>query len=163
MNEMISRYMELYNNMATSKKPEKMHIFGNAEKWAFEQMVSIAPHKAQMWLNKLEPSCWHNYITREEADEIVSHLINQDGSAGGNWSLDTFMNAVKSVGGVVEDKPYYNAFALWATANMLYSNHYESVKEFVSKEQMPKFFYKMAVETLKDVDRPDFVREYFDL
>ena len=163
MNEMITRYMEMYNDMATSKMPEKMHVFGEAEKWAFEQMVSLAPHKAQMWLNKLEPICWHNYLSREEADEIVGHLVNQDGSAGGNWGYDTFINAVKGLGGMIEEKPYYNTYALWVTANMLYSDHHESAREFVPKEQMPKYFYKMAVEQLKDIDKPRFIREYFDL
>lgn len=35
--------------------------------------------------------------------------------------------------------------------------------EFVPKDQEPKFFYSMALEKLKDVDRPRFVRDYFDV
>lgn len=163
MNEMIKKYMQMYDNMAASADPSKMHIFGEAEKWVFRKMVDKDPDMAKLWLEKLEPSCWHNYLTRDEANEIVEHLVNQDGMKGGKWDYDTFMSVVKQMGGMVEDKPYYNPCALWATANMLYSDHYESAKEFVPREQIPKYFYKMSVEKLKDVDHPHFIREYFDL
>ena len=63
----------------------------------------------------------------------------------------------------MEDMPYYNCYALWAVANMRYSDNAVSASEFVPKDQMPKFFYSMAVENLKDPDRPRFVRDYFDL
>ena len=45
---------------------------------------------------------------------------------------------------------------------MLYSDHHRSTSEFVPKDQEPKFFYMMAVEKLKDPDRPKFIREYFE-
>jgi hypothetical protein len=35
--------------------------------------------------------------------------------------------------------------------------------EFVPKEQEPKVYYLMAVEKLKDVDYPKFIRKYYDL
>lgn len=41
-------------------------------------------------------------------------------------------------------------------------DHHRSTMEFVPKEQEPRFFYTMAVEKLKDTDRPKFVREYFE-
>ena len=37
MEEMLKRYLELYDDMATSANPEKMMIFGGAEKWAFKK------------------------------------------------------------------------------------------------------------------------------
>jgi hypothetical protein len=33
----------------------------------------------------------------------------------------------------------------------------------VPKEDEPRFFYAMALEKLKDADRPKFVRAYFDV
>ena len=69
------------------------------------------------------------------------------------------------------EKPYYNCYALWVTANMIYSDHANSVAEdmgypnpeAVPNEKMALSMYRKAVEQLKDVDRPKFVREYFDL
>lgn len=163
MEELKERYDELYHDMAHSGDAKKMKVFGSAEKWAFYQMVTIAPKTAQLWLDKLEASHWHNYVSKQEADEIAANLINQDGSKGAHWSYDTFQKAVESLGYEMSDEPYYNCYALWLTANMLYSDHYNSASEYVPKDDMPKYFYKQAIEKLKDKDRPNFIREYFDL
>lgn len=163
MEEMIKRYLALYDDMASSGKKEKMVIFGNTDKWAFQKMAEISPKMAQCWLDKLEAILWNNYLSKAEADEIVAKFVNQDGTRGAHWNYDTFKSAVESLNGSMHDEPYYNCYALWVTANMLYSDHYKSVMEYVPKEDMPKFFYTMAVEKLKDVDKARFVREYFDV
>lgn len=161
MNEILERYEELYEDMATSGNKDKMIAFGDAERWAFKKMRELSPKDAQCWLDKLEAMHWNNYLSKWEAEEAVAKLTNQSGMKGAHWSYDTFKNAVESVGGMMTDKPFYNSYALWATANMLYSDHYESAKKFVPENDMPKYFYSMAVEKLKDGDRPKFVRWYF--
>jgi hypothetical protein len=45
----------------------------------------------------------------------------------------------------------------------LWSDHHKSSSEFVPKDQEPRFYYMMAVEKLKDVDYPRFIRKYYDL
>ena len=157
--------------MANSGNKDKMMAFGDAERWAFKRMNEISPKDAQCWLDKLEAMHWKNYLSKHEAEEITSKLINQNGRIGAHWNYDTFKNAVESLGGKVYEKPYYNCYALWATANMIYSDHAQSVAEdmgattpeAVPNEKMALSMYKKAVEQLKDVDRPKFVREYFDL
>ena len=161
MNEILERYEELYEDMAASGNKDKMMAFGDAERWAFKKMAEMSPKDAQCWLDKLEAMNWHNYLSKGEAEEVTNRLINQNGMKGPHWSYDTFKNAVEGVGGVMSEKPYYNCYALWATANMLYSDHYESAKKYVPESEMPKFFYSEAVEKLKDVDKPKFVRWYF--
>lgn len=42
-------------------------------------------------------------------------------------------------------------------------HHHKSASEFVPKDQEPRYFYMVAVEKLKDVDRPKFIREYYHL
>lgn len=163
MNEILERYEELYDDMATSGNKDKMMAFGDAERWAFKKMVDMSPKDAQCWLDKLEAMNWNNYLSKWEAEEAVIKLVNQNGMKGPHWNYDVFKNAVESVGGMMSEKPYYNCYALWATANMLYSDHYESAKKFVPESEMPKYFYSMAVEKLKDFDRPKFVRWYFGL
>ena len=171
MNEILERYEELYEDMATSGNKDKMTAFGDAERWAFKRMNEISPKDAQCWLDKLEAMHWKNYLSKHEADEITSKLINQNGRIGAHWGYETFKNAVESLGGKVYEKPFYNCYALWATANMIYSDHAQSVAEdmgmsspeAVPNEKMALSMYKKAVEQLKDVDRPKFVREYFDV
>ena len=140
-----------------------MIAFGEAEKWMFHQMAEKHPEIAERWLTKLESARWHNYLSKSEAEYITSNLINQDNTRGPHWSYDTFKGAVESLSGKMAVEPSYNCWALWVTANMLYSDHHRSTSEFVPRDQEPKFFYAMAVEKLKDVDRPKFIREYFDL
>jgi hypothetical protein len=163
MQELKDRYMELYHKMAHSKDVERMRAFGSAEQWVFGMLAERHTELAKKWLEKLEATEWHNYLSEAEAAEIVSNLKAQDGRTGAHWNLATFTNAVQSLNGDMEKPPYYNNYALWATANMLYSDHAKSAAKYISEEQMPAYFYDLAVEKLTDVDRPHFIREYFHL
>lgn len=161
MEELIKKYDELYDEMASSKDPRRMMAFGDTEKWMFHMLAETHPEVAEKWLSKLEASKWHNYLSKGEAMEIATRLVNQDGTHGPHWDYETFKNAVESIGGKMTDEPFYNCWALWITANMRYSDNYKSASEYVPKDQMPKFFYNVAVENLKDIDRPKFIRDYF--
>lgn len=161
MRELIEKYDELYDEMASSKNPARMMAFGEAEKCIFHMLAKEHPEIAEKWLTKLEAGKWHNYLSKTEAEEIAAKLVNQDGSRGPHWDYETFKGAVESLGAKMHDEPYYNCWALWVVSNMRYSDNYRSASEFVPKDQMLKYFYNVAVETLKDVDRPKFVREYF--
>lgn len=163
MHDIIKKYDELYDEMASSKDPRRMMAFGDTEKWMFYMLAEKHPEIADKWLSRLEASKWHNYLSKSEAEAIASKLVNQDGMHGPHWDYETFKAAVESLGGKITDEPYYNCWALFIAANMLYSDHHKSTSEFVPKDHEPRFFYNMAVEKLKDVDRPKFIREYFDL
>jgi hypothetical protein len=163
MKELIEKYDELYEEMAASKNPVRMMAFGDAEKWMFHMLAKEHPEIAEKWLTKLEAEKWHNYLSKGEAVEIASRIVNQDGSRGVHWDYETFKGAVESLGGKMKDEPFYNCYALWIMANVLFSDHYKSASEFVPKDMMPKYFYMQAVEKLKDVDYPKFIRKYYDL
>ena len=163
MEDLIRRYGELYEEMASSRDTKKMMAFGDAEKWAFHELAEKHPEIAEKWLYMLEAERWFNYLSKNEAESIVSKFINQDGARGPHWNYETFKAAVESLGGKMSNEPFYNCWSLWVAANMEYSDHHKSSSEFVPKEQEPRFFYSMAIEKLKDPDRPRFIREYFDL
>lgn len=163
MDDLIKRYEDLYEDMATAKDPKKMMIFGDAEKWIFHEIAKAHSELAEKWLSKLEAGKWHNYLSKVEAEEIANKLVNQDGSRGPHWPYETFKGAVESLGAKMAEEPYYNCWALWIMANALWSDHHKSLSEFVPKEQEPKVYYSLAVEKLKDVDYPKFIRKYYDL
>lgn len=171
MSDLLERYEELYEDMATSGNKEKMIAFGEAERAVFHKLAKEHPAIAQMWLDKLEAMHWKNYLSKAEAEEIASKLVNQNGRIGAHWGYDTFKTAVESLGGNIHEKPFYNSYALWITANMSYSDHAQSVAEdmgmsspeAVPNEKMALSMYKKAVEKLKDVDKPKFIRWYFGL
>ena len=148
--------------MANSKDVARMRAFGAAEMWIFDMLEERHPELAKKWLEKLEASEWNNYLSEGEAMEITAQLRNQDGRSGAHWSLQSFIAAVESLELPVEHSPYFNKYALWATANMLYSDHAKSAKKYIADDsKLPAYFYDLAVEQLTDVDRPHFVREYF--
>lgn len=167
--EMIDRYHYLYDKMKESKDPKNMKIFGEAEKWIFKEIAATNPDLAEKWLTHLESVEWVNYLSEDEANNISKRIVNQDNTKGFHWQHDVFLNAVKSMGGTCEDKPYYNCCALWATANMIYSDHANSISEDmgykspaeVPNERMAMSVYRKAVEKLKDSDDGFHVRKYF--
>lgn len=149
--------------MAESRDVKKMEVFGNAEHWAFEQMLRLNPNYASQWLAMLEPVAWNNYITEREAEDIAAEMVGQDGSKGFRWRLQDVEGVAASLGEKVEVAPYYNKYALYATMNMLASDHYETMREYIDEAKMPEAIFRMAVDKLTDADRPSFIREYFDI
>lgn len=167
--QMIDRYNELYNKMVSSKDPKNMKIFGESEKWVFGEMVKVHPDIAESWLSHISAVEWNNYLSEKEAMNIGKRIVNQDGTKGFHWNHDVFTKAVESLGGKVEDKPYYNSYALCVTANMCYSDHAMSIAmdmgydapSKVPNEKMALSCYRKAVEKLKDIDGGFQVRKYF--
>lgn len=167
--QMIERYEELYNKMKTSKDVKNMMIFGEAERYMFKEVAKLNPVMAENWLSHLEAICWNQYLSETEAKNIGMRIVNQDGSKGFHWNYDVFTKAVESLGGVVEEKPYYNSYSLWVTSCAIYSDHalsiamdlgYKDPKE-VPNEKMALSCYRKAVEKLKDIDGGFHVRKYF--
>lgn len=167
--QLIERYDELYDKMKHSQDVKNMKIFGKAEKYMFHELTGAHPDMAERWLSHLEAVCWMNYLSQGEAMNIGKRIENQDGTKGFHWNHEVFTNAVKSLGGVVENKPYYNSYALCVTANMIYSDHAKSIAEDmgyksaaeVPNEKMALSCYKKAVECLEDKDEGFKVRDYF--
>lgn len=167
--EMIARYLQLYDKMKESKDPKDMKIFVEAEKWVFKQLAASHPDLADKWLSQLEAVCWDNYLSECEAQNISKRMENQDKTKGFHWQLDPFTKAVTGMGGCTEKHPEYNAYALLATANMVYSDHARSIAEDmgykspteVPNEKMLRSCYNKAVEKLCDADRGFNVRKYF--
>lgn len=161
--EILNRYKHLYSLMARSEDSDIMNVFGKAEQWAFARMLEISADDAKRWLEKLEPTEWNNYLSREEANQIVSSFVNQDGTRGAHWSYESVKQEVEKNGWDISDEPYFNCYALWVTMNMIYSDHSISLSEYIGEDELVKFIYKMSTEKLRDRDRERFIRDYFDL
>lgn len=167
--QMIDRYDELYHKMKTSKDVKNMKAFGDAVSYFFTELTKVHPEMAEKFLSHIECIEWNNYLSQEEAMNIGKRIVNQDGTKGFHWNHDVFTKAVESLGGKVEEKPYYNSYALCVTANMCYSDHAMSIAmdmgydapSKVPNEKMALSCYRKAVEKLKDIDGGFQVRKYF--
>ena len=105
--QMISRYEELYDKMKDSKDVKNMKIFGEAATYYFKEIAKMHPEMAMSWLSHLEAMCWDNFLSETEAVNIGKTMVNEDGLKGFHWGHDTFVSAVKQLGGVPEEKPSY--------------------------------------------------------
>lgn len=167
--QMIERYDELYSKMKNSQDVNNMMIFGESATWIFREVAKAHPELAENWLSHLEAICWKNHLSEKEAMNISKRIVNQDGTKGFHWDCNTIFSAVESLGGVVEDKPYYDKYALAATMNTIYSDHALSIAmdmgykmpAEVPNEKMTLSIYRKAVEKLKDIDGGFHVRKYF--
>lgn len=155
------KYDELYAIMANSGDPAKMHIFGEAEKWAFEQMNRTNPDMAKKWLDRIEAVKWDNYLCEASAMSIVSKFVNQDGTQGAKWNYQQVMDAVRAAGGNESEQPYYNSWALFVVMNWIASNSWKTLSTLTTEDKMPGVVYALALDYLKDPDEPHFIQRYW--
>lgn len=159
--EMKQKYTMLYDMMATSGKAENMKLFGSAMNDMMDWMIQNKPDYAQEVIEKLCAIRWDNYLTRKEADKIVSEMV-----PAAPWSYDTWKKAMDSLALDIEHEPNFNACALWVTMNMLYSDHAETLAMAMgttTSEISPEVFYHLAKDLLRDKDEKFNIRTYFGL
>lgn len=171
--ELKDRFAQLYAEMSMSKDVANMKLFGSAFTKMFDKVANTHPDLAHATIEFLSAMEFHNFVTMAEATEVALHFINDDtvltGSAeaskGAHWSMDALKSFLTQKGLPMEEKPYYNWPALWLAVNMIYSDFADVIAEAVGKdsEKIATTCYKMAIKKLKDLDRPHFIREYFEL
>lgn len=172
--ELIDHYTHLYDVMKGSRDVSKMKMFGTAFTSMFKQVANVHPDIAKATLEYLGALEYNNYLTMNEAQEIASIFINDDTSItgvaeptkGAHWSMEALKSFLTSKGMPLEEKPYYNWHALWVTTNMIYSDFANSFVELMGAKDnstIATASYKLAIKKLKDLDRPSFIREYFEM
>ena len=73
---------------------------------------------------------------------------------------------LSSRGIALDEKPYFNWWALWLTINMVYSDYADTLADLLATKDQEKLAvacYKLAIRHLKDPDRAEFIRAYFGL
>lgn len=172
--ELKARYNELYADMEHSKDVSKMKAFGVAFTALFNKVAEVHPDIAEMAIEMLSMIEYNNFVTKEEALDISTRFINDDTSISGatepskgaHWNMAILKDLLTQKGLPLEVKPYYNWPALWLMVNMIYSDFAENIVEMTGSKENEKLAvasYKMALKKLKDVDRPHFIRHYFNL
>ena len=107
---------------------------------------------------------YKNFLTEKEAKELVSKLENYDKTNYPKWPNSTqVFDAVKSIGGEVEDKGHYNKWALFFAMNMIHSDYGGVLSSMSSGTDYAKLCYKMAIAWLHDPDRDSSIRKMYGL
>lgn len=160
----MKKFDELYGMMATSANVKYMHVFGDTMRCMMKDMAAKHPELAQEYLDKLCAIKWNNYLTKKEALSIVQEM-----NPKATWDMQGWVDGMEKSGLCMEDKPYYNDYAMYVAMNQVVSDHGDTIAEIkgekslsdINEEELVKYAYKLAVDLLKDKDGVYNIREYF--
>lgn len=162
--ELKEKYHSLYEYMAVSNEPKYMMMFGSVMNEMMDWMIDNKPEAASEWIDKLCSIKWKNYLTRKEAEKIVSEMVPK-----APWNYATWETTMESMGMETEEPPCYNSYALWVTMNMIHSDDGESIAEIkgvplaqIPAEQLVRIIHRLAMNKLKDKDGVFCIRRYFE-
>lgn len=164
MEELMKNFDELYGIMATSANVKYMHVFGDTMRCMMKDMAAKHPELAQEYLDKLCAIKWKNYLTKKEALSIVQEM-----NPKATWDMQGWVDGMEKSGLCMEEKPYYNDYAMYVAMNQVVSDHGDTIAEIkgekslsdINEEELVKYAYKLAVDLLKDKDGVYNIREYF--
>lgn len=156
--DIMRKYDQLYDKMATSWKIDNMKLFGKVGRESMVLLAKNMPDKAQELLDKLCAINWDNYLTEHEAETITLKMEPQR-----PWTKEQWKAVLEQHGYKLDEEPYYNRWALYVTMCMIYTDDIESLKHYASGVDMFEFIHALALNKLKDKDKVYAVREYFKL
>lgn len=161
--EMTERFEGLYDYMATSRKPKYMKHFGMVMKDMMAWFIENKPEAAEMYLDTLSSIEWEQYLTRNEAMEIVKNM--QPKAA---WDYDPWHSAMKSLGLECEREHVFNSYALWVVMNAVHSDNGAVLTSLMGiaptdtgNADYIRAVHSMALNLLLDEDGKYCVRCYF--
>ena len=162
--KIMNKFDELYSIMATSANVKYMHTFGDTMRCMMNDMASKHPELAQEYIEKLCAIKWKNYLTKNEALDIIGKMNPE-----ATWNMQGWLDEMEKLGLCMEDKPYYNDYALYIAMNQVISDHGCTVAKILGKESVKdidtdnlvKYGYNLALDLLKDKDGVYDIREYF--
>ena len=104
-----------------------------------------------------------DFLTEKEAEHITDHFVNYDKTRGPKWPKpEVLFEAVKSVGGAVEEPRRYNKWVMFTVMNMIHADYGEALQSVAQGADYVKLAYKMALAFIKDPDRNESIRAYFE-
>lgn len=162
--ELKQTFDRQYNMMAASKNPKNMMLFGEVMQDMMDWMIDNKPALAQQCIEKLEAMNWKQYLTRDEAQDIVDHM-----EPSAPWDYQTWENAMQSLGLEMEREAVFNRYALWAEMNAKYSDNGKTLADMVWQmplrdipaEKLVPVINALSIDALTDKDGKFQIRKYF--
>lgn len=153
-----------YSTMAASKNTKNMILFGEVMQDIMDWMIDNKPAIAQQCIDKLEAMNWKQYLTRDEAQDIIDHM-----DPPAPWDYQTWENAMQQLGLETERDTIFNRYALWAVMNAKYSDSGKTLADMVWQmplrevpaDKLVPVIHALAIDSLTDKDGKYNVRRYF--
>ena len=151
----MKNFDELYGIMATSANVKYMRVFGDTMRCMMKDMADRHPELAQEYIEKLCAIKWKNYLTKNEALDIIGKMNPE-----AIWNIQEWLDEMDKLGFCMEDNPYYNDYALYIAMNQVISDHGETIVAIkgekslsdISEEELVEYAYRLAIDLLKDKD-----------
>lgn len=107
---------------------------------------------------------YNNFLTEKEANTILKEFRNYDNSKGAPFDASV-LNTLQNNGKPIEKDGVYNKWALYTTMCKFASDQGEVIMNLINRnyDDFINTCFDMAVTQLEDVDRPRWVRWYFNL
>lgn len=162
----LETFMQVHERSIESKSVANMYVADAVMRKAIAKLSEYDPEEvvdiADMYDGRIN---YNNFLTEREAKAIVSKFKNYDGTEGAKWPSDAFFEKVEELCGSIEVKPYFNKWALWATACMIASDQGANITKWSGgdRNNFAAMTYDFAVAKLSDKDKQNFVRWYFEL
>lgn len=153
----------LYDYIIHSGDTDKMHVLGKVMKEAMCFLIDTNPKAAKEYIERLEAVRWKNYLTQNEADDIVAQM-----EPAPAWNMQLWQTMMTAHGFMLKCEPCYNECALYVTMCMISSDSGDTlVTELrehgveLDRDGLFKFVHRLALDKLKDKDGVFNIREYF--
>jgi len=141
--ELREKYLALYEYMAQSKDPANMNAFGKVMTEMMNELIAGSPNRAEEYISKLEAIRWNEYLTRKEAEKIVSEM-----NPKAPWSYDQWKAAMEQYGYPLDCEPCYNRYALWVVMEDIMSKSSNTISKYIDNGKVFSAVYDLAVDML---------------
>ncbi len=106
---------------------------------------------------------YDQYLTESEAKSVTAAFDNFDGSHGPRWKDPQALFVAAAQAGVKsDDEPKYNDWAFYAVMNMIWSDYWGALLQFVPQDEV-RICAELAKAALCDRDHRFNARRYFGL
>jgi len=160
--EITQKFRSLYDYMSVSNEPKYMMLFGDVMKDMMRWMIDNKPELAEMEVEKLEAIKWKQYLTRNEASNIVNNM-----KPAAPWDYTTWEKAMRDLNLECEREGVFNKYAMWCTMNQIYTDFGETIAKTlkmpimnIPAETMVPIVHEMALDLLLDKDGAFQIRKY---
>ena len=121
---------------------------------AFEEMMEICEGVEE----------YKEFLTEAEAKAMTSKLENYDKTNYPKWpNPQMVFDAVKNLGGEIEEKGKFNKWVLFFAMNMIHSDYGAILTTFANGMDYAKLCYKMSLAWITDPDRKHSIRKMYGL
>lgn len=159
--EIQDRLDALFEILKTPRKDSTIDIFKTAVSEMMDFVYQRDSSMVQTWLDDLSAVEWQNYITRKEAEAIISKM-----APAAPWTIEQWDRMIETNELNREEAPFYNPYALFVVMSTIYADHAQTLAKImgVEPENIPvEVIYSLAVDLLRDKDGRFNVRTYFCL